>query len=346
AVLESCGGGKCNWLDRVDVVGDRFQFVSNGQFDLVGQIQELMEILDRIASDDENKIVKDKGMLREDLYFSLLAKRQALAAQVAEDLKRHRPFTDVRASMVRFTYACLLGAEIFSDQDDRAQGASFNRLALEYLLPGLLIAPGAMVQSEVRWFTLNDRGEVVTVPECALYGFNALAIVEKIVRDHAGRAGWMKVMPNIKDAVYLQFMADTETLHEEVRKGLSFMDIRRMDTAEARSKMITCLRRWMIIYHAFPERMGQDFLDKSIKELVGDGLLSWLHFDGTGQLVTLHESEANGYAASVALRELLALSTRYTEEDLRSQISGNIFHKQILPQYDGLKRGNEPARLH
>jgi hypothetical protein len=346
AVLESCGGGKCNWLDRVDVVGDRFQFISNGQFDLVGQIQELLEILDKMESDDENKIVKDKGMLREDLYFSLLAKRQALAAQVTEDLRRHRPFTDVRASMVRFTYSCLLGAEIFSDQDGRAQGASFNRLALEYLLPGLLIAPGAIVQSEVRWFTLNDAGEVISVPECAAYGFNALAIVEKIVRDHAGRAGWMKVMPNIKDAVYLQFIADTEALHEEVRKGLSFVDIRRMDTAEARSKMVTCLRRWRIIYHAFPERMGQDFLDKSIQELIGDGLLNWLQFDGAGQLITLQESESMGYSASASLRELLALSTRYTEEDLRSQISGNIFYKQILPQYEGLKRGDEQARPH
>jgi hypothetical protein len=92
--------------------------------------------------------------------------------------------------------------------------------------------------------------------------------------------------------------------------------------------------------------MGQDFLDKSIQELIGDGLLNWLQFDGAGQLITLQESESMGYSASASLRELLALSTRYTEEDLRSQISGNIFYKQILPQYEGLKRGDEQARPH
>ncbi|MBL7806280.1 MAG: hypothetical protein JNN28_00595 [Saprospiraceae bacterium] len=341
AVLESCGGGKCYWLDQVDVLGDRFQFVPNGHFDLLGEIHELIDLLEQMESDHEHKIVKDKGLLREDLYFSLLAKRQALAAQIEEDNKRRRPFTDIQESIVRFTYACLLGAEVFSDQDERAHGASFYRLALEYLMPGLLIAPGAKIASEVRWFTLNDQGEVVSVQACTTYRFNALAIVEKIIRDHSGRAGWLKVMPNIKESVYLQYVSDTQKLWDEVKQGLSFSDIRKMDISEARSKMIACLRRWKTIYHAFPERMGQDYLDKSIQELIGDGLLNWLQFDGSGQLVTLPECANQGYQASSELRNLLSLSTRYTEEDLRSHISGNIFHKQISPQYQGLKKGDE-----
>lgn len=344
AVLESCGGGKCHWLERVDVVGDRFQFVPNGSFDLLGEVQELMELLKQMEAEDTQKLVKDKGLLREDLYFSLLAKRQALAAQIAEDLKRRRPYTDVRESMIRFVNACLLGAEVFSDHDPRSQGDSFFRLALEYLLPGLLVAPAANTGVEVRWFTLNDHGEVTPVPECGAYHFNALAIVEKIVRDHSGRAGWMKLMPSIKEAVYMQYLSDTREIWEEVKRGLSFTDIRRMDAIEARRKMIDCLRRWLILYKSYPERSGQDYLDLSIRELIGDGLLNWLQFDSSGQMVSQQESLALGYEVRVALRELLEHSSRYTEEDLRSHIAGNIFNKQILPQYNALRRGDESVR--
>jgi hypothetical protein len=344
AVLESCGGGKCHWLDRVDVIGDRFQFVPIGSFDLLGEVQELMELLKKMEDEDANKLVKDKGLLREDLYFSLLAKRQALAAQITEDSKRRRPYTDVRESMIRFVNACLLGAEVFSDHDPRAQGGSFYRLALEYLLPGLLIAPAANTGVDVRWFTLDDQGEVTPVPECGIYHFNALAIVEKIVRDHSGRAGWLKIMPNIKEAVYVQYTSDTREIWEDVKRGLSFTDIRRMDAAEARRKMVECLKRWLILYKAFPERSGQDYLDHSIKELIGEGLLNWLQFDGSGHLVSLQDSLAMGYEVRSALRELLIHSSRYTEEDLRSNIAGNIFHKQILPQYESLRKGDETVR--
>ncbi|MCC7465732.1 MAG: hypothetical protein IT261_05660 [Saprospiraceae bacterium] len=344
AVLESCGGGKCQWLERVDVIGDRFQFVPNGAYDLLGEIHELIELLQQMESEQTHKLVKDKGLLREDLYFSLLAKRQALGAQIAEDVKRRRPYTDVRESMIRFVNDCLLGAEVFSDHDARSQGGSFYRLALEYLLPGLLVAPAANTDVEVRWFTLDDQGEVTPVPECGSYHFNALAIVEKIVRDHSGRAGWLKIMPNIKEAVYVQYASDTQEIWEEVKKGLSFHDFRRMDAAEARRKMVECLKRWLILYKAFPERSGQDHLDHSIRELIGEGLLNWLQFDASGQLVSLPDSLAMGYEVRAALRELLGYSTRYTEEDLRSLIAGNIYNKQILPQYENLRRGEESSR--
>ena len=95
-MIECCGGGKCAWVERVDVVNGRFQFVPNGHFDLLGEIHELLGMLRDIASSDEAKIVKDPGLLREDLYFSLLAKRQALSTQIAEDEKRRRPLTDIR----------------------------------------------------------------------------------------------------------------------------------------------------------------------------------------------------------------------------------------------------------
>ncbi|MFN0037462.1 MAG: hypothetical protein ACKVUS_20570 [Saprospiraceae bacterium] len=344
AVIECSGGGKCHWIERVDVVNGRFQFVPNGHFDLLGEIHELLTMLRDMEAADQNKIVKGQGLLREDLYFSLLAKRQALANQIAEDQKRRRPFTDVRESVVRFTYACLLGAEIFTDVDERGRGNSFYRLALEYLLPGLLAAPVAVGGARLAWFTLDAQGEVMAHPDCAKYGFEVQAIVEKIVRDHAGQAGWLRVQPNIKESVYLQFVADTQAEWEELKSNLAHTDFRRMDDLDARRKLISCLQRWRTAYRAFPEKSGQDFLDNCIREIVGEGSLGWLQFDGSGQLATLPESLALGYDAQAELRELVAESTRYTEEDLRTAISENIFQKQIWPEYEKIKTGDESQR--
>jgi len=344
AVIECCGGGKCHWIERVDVVKGQFQFVPNGHFDLLGEIHELQEMLRNIEAAHENKIVKSSGLLREDLYFSLLAKRQALANQIAEDTKRRRPFTDIRESIIRFTYACLLGAEIFTDLDARGRGSSFYRLALEYLLPGLLVSPTTGLGTSLRWFALDTQGAVVAHPDCAKYGFDIRAIVEKIVHDHAGQAGWLQVQPNIKQSVYLQFVADTQAEWEEVKKGLSYADFRRMEGLDARRKMIACLHNWRTAYRAYPEKSGQDFLDHCIQEIVGESLLDWLQFDATGQLVTLSESLALGYDAQTELRELLKESTRYTEEDLRRTISENIFQKQILTGYDQVKTSDENQR--
>jgi len=344
AVIECCGGGKYHWLERVDVVKGQFQFVPNGHFDLLGEIHELLEMLQNMEADQENKIVKGRGLLREDLYFSLLAKRQALANQIAEDEKRRRPYTDIRESVVRFTYACLLGAEIFTDFDERGRGSSFYRLALEYLLPGLLVSPTSVGGAAVPWFTLDAEGEVVAHPDCVKYGFDAMAIVEKIVRDYAGQAGWLQVQPNIKQSVYLNYVADTQAEWEAIKNNLAHTDFRRMDALDARRRLIDCLRRWRIAYRAFPERSGQDFLDHCIQEIAGECLLVWLSFDASGQLVTLPDSIALGYDAQSELRELLKESTRYTEEDLRRAISENIFQKQISTEYEMVKTGDESQR--
>jgi len=117
-----------------------------------------------------------------------------------------------------------------------------------------------------------------------------------------------------------------------------------MERLDARRKMISCLQQWRIAYRAYPERVGQDFLDNCIKEIAGESLLVWLQFDAKGQLVTVPESLALGYDAPSALRELLSESTRYTEEDLRRTISENIFQKQILPEYEGIKTGDDTLR--
>jgi hypothetical protein len=343
AVIECCGGGKCHWLRRVELVGDDFQFVPNGHFDLLGEIQELLAMLRDMESQDPNKIVKDPTLLREDLYFSLLAKKQAFLAQLAEDAKRRRPFTDVRASIVRFTHACLLGAHVFGDVEQRGRQHSFVRLALEFLLPDILLHQMPMPETLPRWFALNERGELVADPACAEYEFDVQGIVEKLIRDHASQAAWMITQTNLKQAVYARHMDDTERLYQSVKAELAHTDFRRIDDLDARGKLIECLRRWMAAYHAYPE-LGQHLPDRCIAELIGDGLLVWFQHSPDAPLVTHWDSIKLGYDALDALQALLRYSTRYTETDLRTRIAHNLFDKHLLPAYQGLKARDEAQR--
>lgn len=347
AVIECCGGGKCAWLKQVDVVDGHFQFVPDGNLDLLGETRELIRMLEQMEAADGNKIVKGRALLREDLYFSLLAKRQAFHAQLEEDAHRRRPFTDVRESVVRFTYACLMGAYIFGDEDPRRRNNSFYRLALEYLLPDILIAPPETASAGLRWFTFNHSGELTAHPDCAAYGFDALGIVQKIVKDHSGAAGWLQVQPNIREAAWLQYRADAEALLQQVKTGLSYSDFRRMDNLTARGILIEYLKRQVVAAKASPER-GAPLLEACVDELCGDGIMLWLqHNLHTHTLGTNPDSEALGYDASSELRniyDMLHGSDPQFEEQLRERIARNIFEKHIAPAYEAIKRGDTSRR--
>lgn len=342
AVIECCGGGKCAWVRRVDVVGGHFQFVPDGHFDLLGEVHELLEMLKNMEADDPGKIVKNQALLREDLYLSLLAKRQVLAAQLLEDEKRRRPFTDIRASVIRFTYACLLGAHIFGEDPEQFPDQSFLRLALDYLLPELLVPSDALAKSPVRWFTLDKQGEVISDPATAAYEFDVYGIVKKIISDFSGRAGWLQVKPNIKKSVYLHYVEETETVYASVRTGLAYTDFRRMNELDARRQLIDCMRRWVIAYKAYPE-LGQEFPERIIRELTGSGLLIWLHHN-PNVIVTHADSLALGYDAQLELRKVLALYPHYQEESLREIIALNLFEKRIVPTYETVKSRDESRR--
>jgi hypothetical protein len=338
AIAEFCGGGKYDWIEKVEVAGEDFHFIPKGHFDPEGEVAALLDTLDRMAAGSADKLVKQRPTLREDVYYSLMTKRQTLRRQIAEDERLRRPFTDIRASIIRFVYACTFNAQLFGDEDEDRRGQSFHRMAMEYLLPQL--TPAAEIGSDLYppWFVLDERGELRNHPDCAAYGFDTQGIVEKIIRDQAGRGGWLQVAPNLKQEVFLQYSEIPDRQYEKVRVGLQWIDFRRMDTLEARRLLIDCLRRWTICYRAYPER-GQEYVDRCIRELGGDGLMLWLQHDPE-TLVSHPDSTAFGYDAAAELRALLAHSTRFTEHDLRRPIAQNLFDKRILTAYQAIKPGD------
>ena len=344
AIIEYCGGGKCHWIGKVEVAGDYFRFLPLDNFDLEGEVAELLQLLLQMESEGKGKVVKQRATLREDVYYSLMAKRQHLRRQLEEDRRVQRPFTDLRESIIRFVYSCLFAAHVFGDEDEDARGQSFLRMALEYLLPGLVLETDAALALGMRWFILDETGEVQTHSDCARYGFDARGITEKILEDHSGRAGWLQVQPSLKQEVYLQFAADTLAVFEQVYQGLQWSDFRRMDSLDARRLLIDCIRRFVVCYRAYPQHpSAQDYLDRCIVELCGEGLLLWMYHDPE-TLANEPESVALGYDARTDLRKISALGTRFSENDLRRMIADNLFQKRLLPAYTSLKTHVESLR--
>jgi hypothetical protein len=341
-VIELCGGGKFHWIERVEVSGDEFRFAARDNRDVEGDVAELLVMLDEMEASGAGKIVKQRATLREDVYYSLLAKRQTLRQQIDTDVRRRRPFTDKHESVIRFVSSCVFCARLFGDEDEDERGQSFLRLALEYLMPSLVKDPENSPVLALRWFSLDTNGNVVTHPDVKRYHFDAKGIIEKIIRDYSGRAGWIAVQPNLKYEVFLQFAADTQAQYDIVKNGLTWSDFRRMDTADARRMLINCIRCWRICYAAYPET-GQDYIQRCLTELGGDDLLLWMHHD-PDDLTTEPESLALGMDARAVLQEVLPHSLRYSEADMQQMLAQNLHDKRIMPAYAKVETGNENQR--
>ena len=322
---------------KVAVTNGEFVFLSREKFELETSINELLNLL--VAGGQDYTRLHHR--LREQLFLSLQAKSRRLRHQLDEERRRYRKFTDPRASIIRFVQACLLGHSIFDEQNVPPE-QSLLRLALTFLLPNFLLGPHEEATLLLRWFDLDAQGEVCAHEDCTGYDFDTQAIVEKIVYDHSGRVGWLQVAPNLKESVWLHYTADIEQDYDQVRVSRQYMDFRRPHELDSRRIVISCLRRWVVAFRAFPER-GQDFLDRCIRELTGDGLLLWLHHD-PDQLVTEADSMMLGYDARAELRNILTASHHFTEESVRQIIAENLFQKRILPAWNTIKIGHEEQR--
>ncbi len=335
-VLELCGGGKYDWVERVEVMGNDFIFVSKSNFEIETNAAELINLLSTATRDRASV----EQRLSDELYIRLTAKRKRLHRFLEAEHKAQRQFNDPRSSVIRFVQSCLLGHTLFHHTKDKGQ--RFLRMALEYLMPNLVVQPAPEAATKVRWFTLNDYGDVMPHPDCASYRFDGLAIVEKIIQDHSGSAAWLQVQPNLKRQTYLQYVADIKEEWQAIREGLQWNDFRRMPELEARLRLIAVMRQQAIAFLAYPDE-GQAYLNDGIQELIGSGLLQWLYLD-PHELKSLPDNQKLGFDALAALKWRTDRSVSDTEMSLREQITGNIFLKSILPQYQKIKKGHEEQR--
>lgn len=343
AVNELCNGAKYDYIRRVEIVHDEFRFASHEDFGIESEIREVIGMLEAVSNTDDDELMNHQ--LRENLFFNLRAKRFRLQAQIAEEQRRYAQFTDLRDSVIELVDAALLGYKIFGDKGYPDE-ESFLRLAVEQLLPGLLLPTASAAPTQavghLRWFILDEQGDVRAHPDCDRFRFDVVTIVEKIVRDRAGLTGWLQVQPNIKEEVYRQFAADADLRYQHLRDQLQYTDIRRPDETEARNAIVQCLRDWKSAYLAYPER-GTPYLQRILLELLGDRLLLWMRFSPT-RLTTLPESLGLGYDAATELRQLLELPCGMEPEQAHKMLAHNLFHRHIRPTYQKIPAGDESRR--
>jgi hypothetical protein len=341
-LLELVGGGKYNWMARMVVQEGSFVLLGNEDFDLVGKVEELMQLL-RIA-DLRRSPEKQREMLREDLFWHLLNECHLLARQVEEEQRIHHERTDLRRSLIRVIEACIAGHLLFTREGDQLEAEkSLLRLAIELLLPELTAATTRYELPSVlyaNWFTLDNNGEVQNDLTCKTLDFDALTVLSAIAGLHD--AVWPTILQNIKKSIWMRYGTATDTLHESVKTGLSFTDFRRMNELEARSKLVQCMLQWRACYRAYPEA-GQDFLQKIMRELVGNELLIWLNINPLA--VNNHPDNATvSFDAVAEIIHIQPLATGWTSERVAERTVYNLYQRVLLPLYNNAVTGNEKDR--
>ncbi len=343
AVNEMCNGGKYDYIRRVEIINDEFRFASHEDFGLESEIREVIAMLEDVSTADDDELMRRQ--LRENLLFNLRAKRFRLQAQVAEERRRYVHFTDLRESVLELVDAALLGYKIFGDEN-YADEESFLRLAIEQLLPELLLPKASLSPSQaigdLQWFVLDEHGRLRPHPECERFRFDAVQVVEKIIRDHAGRTGWMQVQPNLLEAVHRQVVARADRRYADIRRQLEFRDFRRPDPVEARKTIVECLREWKSAWLALPHE-AEPILRRILLELLGEHALLWMQFSPF-QLETLPDSQGLGYDAVGELRAALKATQTLPQEVAFRILSHNLFRRHILTDYQRIPAGNESQR--
>lgn len=339
---ELCGGGKYQWADFVSVREGQFSVINRNEFDLLSEIANVQKMLldpevrnadDPVEQAKHRRVAhyNQRQVLRENLLLCLYRKRAALRAAIQEERRFFREFIDERASLIRFTYTCIIGYLVL-DEDEKPDKSDFLNLALDELLR----------QPEVPWFTLGDNGQLIQHPEIERYAFPAFEIVEKIIHTHAGEAGWLQVHPQVKAEIFRKYAADTDAEYQRIVEGMQWTDFRRLDEIGARQRLIQCLRNWMVCYRAYPEQ-GQDFLVKCLHELTGTGLLIWMYFNP--EKITTHpDSQALGFNA-VAELAVLQTMAHWTPDEVAMRVVESLYQKRILPAYNALPKGDENHRI-
>lgn len=345
-LMELVGGGKFNWIERMSTANEGdISFICNSSFDLKGKADELLNMLE--AADNQRVAAKQREMIREDLFWTLLNQCERLSEQVQEERRVFNEQTDLRRSVIRIVQACVAGHYLLTRPGDVLEAEkSLLRLAIELLIPDLFKDGGRYDLPEnilLDWFTLDFNGQLILAEtDFAYRDFEALPLLKKIISDHAGTQNWPIIAENIHQVVWLKYTKQTEAIYEKVSAGLQFTDFRRLDALEARKMLIECHRRRWVCHRAFSDN-DMMFPDRMIKELSGDGLLLWFTLTPTG--VHNHpDATFFQFDARTELHQLLPQAQKWSEERVTAAVVQHLYHKQILPGYAAIRSGVEADR--
>lgn len=344
-LMELLGGAKFSWIKQIELRSDGVSFICNAPFDLKGKTDELLLMLEK--ADPHRVPAKQREMIREDLFWSLLDQCELLALQVQEEQRLRHIRTDIRRSVIRIIHAALAGHFLLTRPGDVLEAEkSLLRLAIELLIPNLLTEGGRYDLPEIvllDWFTLSPQGHLQVEDTGFEYrDFNALHYLQKMIAEHAGEDAWEITRENVRREIWLRYVKATNAIREKVQHGLQFTDFRRIDDFQARKWMLEWLHRTQICFLAYPDT-GGPFADSIVEELAGKGLLLWLSIHPDG-IVTHSECTLLGCDALSMLQKAVQQSVTWTEETATAAVTESLYQRQLLPEWTTLRAHTEAER--
>jgi hypothetical protein len=339
AFNEFAGGGKYQWADVVEVEPDgSFSVLNRREFDVLSELNNILSLLtdpplrnpnDPVETGNRNKSrsYDQTQLLRDNLLVCLNRKKTALLSDIQVEKRFFREFIDERDSIIRLVYACIIGYLVF-DKKEKTK-SKFLAIALDELL----------LKPAIPWFTLSAEGQLIPDPDCERLSFSAPAITKAIIAKYSNETNSSKIQELIRQTCYDQYKAETESIYQELLKGRAYTDLRKLSDGEGRKRMIQCLKRWTILYLAYPDR-GSDYLQQTLRELMGEEQFLWMLFDPE-QLVSHPDSIALGFDALELYRKLEKMPVPWDKNDMEGVIIEKQFSRHILPTYESMHARDE-----
>lgn len=312
-INELAGGGKYDWIHvGLDTEGE-WQLEDRTGFGAVNHLKEIKIILEERAEEMEAEEAHYK-VLADDLLSNLEFKYRTIRKANNEKKIGKRA---IRKAILKCIDAFKIGFLNFNDR-------RFLKIPIQELKGfGML-----------KWFDFDSDGLLIENEHCEAISYSALGDL-KIMIERQEEVSWEKIEKEVIEITYENYLEKTARLH----RNLSQI-IKGKRSTKQREQMIYCLERWQSAFYVYKH---QTWIQKSIEELVGNGLFLWFDFKA-GQLITRKTVTNFHFNALEHLEKLLPLTKHYPKQEADYYIAKNIFEKEIKLQYGFVSYRNKSCR--
>ena len=299
-INELAGGGKFAWIGSEK----EHQLINNYQFKALSNFRLLLN-LDLENADQSSSI----NLYVTNLENSLKEKYEKIVNEMASG----RQIEEIYSMISRWISACKTAHLLFSDRCE----TEFLKLAYD---------KGLGSTGSLDWFILDEEGRLTDIDIDIEYGaLNVRDEFSFIVKNLFGPEGWKKKESELIDIAYNKLRNETERLYQNIR-------LHRVNEQgiERKVEVIRCIKNWMICYRVYRESV---FIDKCIRELIGEGIFLWFDIGPDGDKLTLVDLSSPNFDVSKELENLLSLTETFDYDLAVKKITENLFFKQIEQQY-------------
>lgn len=311
AVNELGGGGKFDWIE----VNRYFRLRNKNDFDAVNLFEEIDFL---IKNDEQAREVEESdrsSVLEKILLTKLKRKYQNIKKNFFNDKKTS---IEIRKAMIGCINAFKTGYAKYKNKE-------FLEIPINEIRGNGILS----------WFVFDELGDLKENSECVPFEFesrNQLMVMIQLYDD--GKYNWEEEELKLIETSLQDLSREANFIYKSAKrkKGES--------NTETRINLIKCLRKWKICFKVSKEKK---YLNDSINELIGNGILLWFTFKYE-ELANLSKCEEYGYNPISELNYLKSFSPDISINEIRQSISDNIFIRFILLEYNSIPSRVEDYR--